>query len=216
MKILRFNDPLVMPESGESPEQCLKKAAPLLDTPGQLYVEKRGIPVNVADAAGLMFDVNFYGRPAVVFPLHNQYGHLTALHGRYLNTRRGENKMFTFGSVGGVACLLKSWKSNPLILVEGVFDALSLACCGWESIATVGRWASWLPEVLAGRVVWLAFDNSRPGESEVNQYTQRLKESHVRRLPPPALCKDWNTALVKRGSGAVTKWVQDHIAISSG
>jgi hypothetical protein len=216
MKTLRFKDPIVMPNTGESPEQCLAKAIPLMGTSGQEYVERRGIQVKVADAVGVLFDADFGGRPAVVFPMRNQFGNLTSLHGRYLDAGRGKNKMFTVGPGGGVASVLKGWQTEPLILVEGVFDALSLASCGWSSVATVGRWAPWVPEVLAGRLVWLAFDNGRPGEVEVMHYTQRLSESRVRRLPPPRLCKDWNTALVKRGPGAVTKWIHDHLAASSG
>jgi hypothetical protein len=215
MRTLRFNDPILMPNTGESAEQRLARAMPLRGTCGQGYVERRGISVEVADAAGLLFDADFGGRPAVVFPMRDQLGCLTSLHGRYLEARRGKNKMFTIGLGGGVASVMMGWQAEPLILVEGLFDALSLASCGWASIATVGRWAPWLPEVLAGRVVWLAFDNGRPGEAEVIHYTQRLPECFVRRLPPPTHCKDWNTALVKMGPGSVAKWIRDHLFASS-
>jgi len=47
--------------------------------------------------------------------------------------------MFTVGPGGGVAASSAGWRSEPLILVEGVFDVLSLAVCGWDSVATVGR-----------------------------------------------------------------------------
>ena len=33
------------------------------------------------------------------------------------------------------------------------------------------------------------------------------------RFNDPPRCKDWNTALVKRGRDAVTRWVRDRIAI---
>jgi len=48
--------------------------------------------------------------------------------------------MLTIGSGGGTASVLGGWQVEPLILVEGLFDALSLATCGWASVATVGRW----------------------------------------------------------------------------
>jgi len=215
MKTLRFDDPLLMPKTGESPEQRFARAVPLAGTPGQAYVERRGVPVDVAEAAGLMFDIDFGGRPAVVFVMRDREGSLASLHGRYLNTIRGQNKMLTIGPGGGAASVRGGWQAEPLILVEGLFDALSLATCGWASVATVGRWAPWLPEVSAGRVTWLAFDAGRPGETEVMRYTQRLHKSCVHRLPPPARCKDWNTALVKRGPDAVANWIRDHCAVAS-
>ena len=122
--------------------------------------------------------------------------------------------MLTFGQGGGVGSVLGGLHMEPMILVEGLFDALSLATCGWASVATVGRWAPWLPEVLSGRVAWLAFDTGRPGEAEVMRYAQRLSESCVHRLPPPPRCKDWSTALVKRGPGAVTSWIQSHLSVA--
>jgi hypothetical protein len=214
MRTPRFNDPLLMPGTGERPEQRFARAIPLAGTPGQEYVERRGVPVDIANAAGLMFDRDFGGRPAVVFPMRDREGRLASLHGRYLNTVRGQNKMLTIGPGGGAASMLGGWQVEPLILVEGLFDALSLATCDWASVATVGRWAPWLPEVSAGRVAWLAFDAGRPGEAEVMRYTQRLHKSWVHRLPPPTRCKDWNTALVKRGPGALTNWIFDHCAVA--
>ena len=214
MKTLRFNDPLLMPGTDESPEQLFARAIPLTGTSGQEYVERRGIPVTIADAAGLKFEKDFGGRPAVVFAMLDHEGRLASVHGRYLNTVRGQNKMLTIGSGGGAINVLGGWQVEPLILVEGLFDALSLATCGWASVATVGRWAPWLSEVLADRTVWLAFDTGRPGESEVRSYTQRLHQSRVHRLPPPLRCKDWNTALVKRGPGAVASWIRDHCSMT--
>jgi DNA primase len=214
MKTLRFNDPLLMPITGESVEQRLANTVPLRRSCGQEYVERRGISVEFAEAAGVMFDANFNGRPAIVFPMRDQFGQLTSLHGRYLEARRGKNKMFTFGSGGGVGNVLKGWQAEPLILVEGLFDALSLACCGWASVATMGRWAPWLPSVSAGRAVWLAFDNGCPGEAEAMHYTHRLATSHVHRLPPPKRCKDWNTALIKFGSDSLDKWICNNLSAS--
>ncbi|GLI36805.1 toprim domain-containing protein [Geobacter hydrogenophilus] len=136
---------------------------------------------------------------------------MVAVHGRYLHVVRGQNKMLTFGPGGGAVSVRGGWRVDPLILVEGLFDALSLATCGWGSVATIGRWAPWLPEVSAGRVVWLAFDASRSGEAEVARYAKLLCTSDIRRLLPPPLCKDWSTALVKRGRNAVTRWVRDRL-----
>ena len=212
MSMQRFNDPPRMPGTGESPEERIAHASPLAGTAGQVYVERRGVPLEVADAAGVLFDTNFGGRPAVVASLRDHRDTLVSVHGRYLHVVRGQNKMLTIGTGGGTVSVMGGWHIEPLILVEGLFDALSLATCGWASVATIGRWAPWLPEVTAGREVWLGFDASRPGESDVALYAARLSDADVHRLPPPPLCKDWSTALVKRGRSAVTRWVRDQLA----
>lgn len=210
--MLRFSDPPSMPGTGEAPEERLSRAVPLRDTPGEAYVERRGVPAQIADAAGVRFDANFGDRPAVLVPLHDHKETLASVHGRYLHTRRGENKMLTIGPGGGVVNVLGGWRAEPLILVEGLFDALSLAACGWASVATIGRWAPWLPEVSAGRVVWIAFDASRPGEADAVRWAGRFPAAEVRRLSPPPRCKDWSTALVKRGPAAVSRWVNDRLS----
>lgn len=206
-----FDDPPYMPDTGESPAERFARAAPLAGTPGQAYVVRRGIPEDLADAAGVRFDGDFGGRPAVLVAMRDKEDSVVAVHGRYLHVVRGQNKMLTFGTGGGAVSVRGGWRVDPLILVEGLFDALSLATCGWGSVATIGRWAPWLPEVSAGRVVWLAFDASRSGEAEAARSAGLLRASDIRRLPPPPRCKDWSTALVKRGRNAVTRWLHDQL-----
>ncbi|HYY95686.1 MAG TPA: toprim domain-containing protein [Pyrinomonadaceae bacterium] len=208
----RFTDPPRMPGTGESLEERLARAIDLTGTSGQVYIERRGVPVRVAAAAGVRFDADFGGRPAVLATLTDQAGTTVSLHGRYLHNVRGQNKMLTIGPGGGALSVLGGWRVEPLILVEGLFDALSLAVCGRACVATVGRWAPWLPEVASGRTVWLAFDNGRPGEADAAHYAALLRRADVRRLPPPPRCKDWNTGLVKRGRGAVARWVHESLA----
>ncbi|WP_431256251.1 DUF7146 domain-containing protein [Roseateles chitinivorans] len=204
-----------MPVSGESPDERFARARPLAGTPGQAYVEGRGIPLAVAHAAGLRFDPDWAGRPAVLVALRGRSGAMVSVHGRYLSTLRGQDKMLTIGPGGGVVDIQGGWHSGhnerdgPLILVEGLFDALSLAVCGRGGVATIGRWAPWLPEACADRLAWLGFDANRPGEREAAAYAQRL--SRVRRLPPPPRCKDWNTALCKRGRAEVARWLRGHL-----
>ena len=208
-------DPVCMPRSGESPDERFARARPLAGTPGEDYVVRRGIPLAVADAAGLRFDPDWAGRPAVLAALHDHAGVMVSVHGRYLSTLRGQDKMLTIGPGGGVVDLGVGWRNGndgPLILVEGVFDALSLAVCGCGGVATIGRWAPWLPGVCADRITWLGFDANRPGEREAAAYAQRL--SRVRRLPPPPRCKDWNTALCKRGRAEVSRWLRDRLALA--
>jgi hypothetical protein len=201
-----------MPGTGESPAERLAGAAPVAGTVGAAYLAKRKVPLDLAHAAGVRFDADFHGRPALVAPLLNRPGEVVSLHGRYLSVTRSEKKMFTFGPGGGLIEVLEGWRAEPLILVEGLFDALSLASCGWGCVATIGRWAPWLQDVSEGRVVWLAFDAGRPGEAEAELYSERLSCAAPRRMLPPPRCKDWNTALVKRGPALVARWVRDCIA----
>lgn len=205
-------DSLRMPLTGESPDERLARAQPLAGTPGQAYVERRGIALAVADAAGLRFDPDWGGRAAVLVGLHDRDGALACVHGRYLSTLRGQDKMLTVGPGGGVACVGGGWRAEPLILVEGLFDALSLAACGFSGVATIGRWAPWLPQVCVQRVVWLGFDANRPGEREAAHYAQHLCGATVHRLLPPPRCKDWSTALAKRGRAGVARWLRDSLA----
>lgn len=211
MKTHHFNDPTCMPITGLLPEQLLANAIPLAGSAGQAYVEHRGVPVAVATAAGICFDEDFGGRPAVIVALRDNKDRLTSVHGRYLETVRGQNKMLTIGQGNGVISVLDGWHAEPLIFVEGLFDALSIATCGWSAVATIGRWASWLPEVTTKREVWLALDACKPAEADVISYTAQLQNAKLRRVLPPPRCKDWNTALRKRGSVAVTHWLQQHI-----
>jgi hypothetical protein len=171
--------------------------------------------VPVADAAGVRFDPDFGGRPALVIPMRDRSDRLTAVHGRYLHADHSQDKMRTIGTPGGVVSVLGGWRADPLILVEGLFDALSLATCGWASIATIGREAPWLADVSTGRTVWIAFDSGKPGEAESARCSGLLRGARTHRLPPPARCKDWNTALVKLGPAAVSNWVSEHLAASS-
>lgn len=206
-----LRDTPLMPGTDLPPERVYCEARNLLDTPGQEYTERRGIPAGIAEEFGLRYHPCFGGRPAVVVALRDRDGTLTSIHGRYLHTARGQSKMLTVGIGGGAICLDKAWETHPLILVEGLFDALSLSVCGFQAIATIGRPVPWLVEVAAGRTAWAAFDNGRSGEVNAACYRNRLIGSEVRRLPPPERCKDWNTALLKLGARTVSKWLNDRV-----
>ena len=201
-----------MVRTGETAKERLARALLLMGTPGQTYIEKRGIPVNVAHDAGVRFDPDWDGRPAVIVPMRDAEGQLCSVHGRYLTHTGQQNKMLTIGPGGGVISIREGWRAEQVILVEGLFDALSLALCGRSAVATVGRWAPWLPRACAGKLVWLAFDGNRPGEAETVRYQRELAHSQTKRLPPPGHAKDWNTALVKHGRAAMESWLERHLS----
>lgn len=215
MKTRLFDDPLVMPGSSLSPQDILSDSQPLRGTEGEVYVMRRGIPIEIANAFGVRFHHNFGGRPAVVVALREKGGNITSVHGRYLSSTRRQKKMLTVGKGGGAISLPEAWRVDPFIVVEGLFDALSLATSGWQSLATIGRKVPWLNDVTTDRVVWAGFDTGRPGEANVDSYKKQMYAADVRRLPPPPRCKDWNTALVKRGRFVVSKWVSDHVGMEA-
>jgi len=202
-----------MPGTGEVLEDTLAHGVPLAGTAGQTYVERRGIGLAIAESAGVRFAPDFGGRAAVIAGLYDRHGTLVSVHGRYLEVNRMQDKMLTVGPGGGVVKVLDGWRAEPLIVVEGLFDALSLAVCGYACVATIGRWVPWLPEIAAGRAIWLAFDAAKSGEAEVSRYAERMPSSQVRRLLPPGRSKDWNTALVKRGRGVVADWVKRCLSV---
>jgi Toprim domain-containing protein len=211
----RFHDPPLLPGALLGPAECLARAQPLEASDGQAYVERRGIPVGIAAAAGVRFCPDWAGRPAVLTGLYDRDGELRSVHGRYLHNVRGQDKMLTIGAGGGAISVLGGWRTAPLIVVEGLFDALSLAVCGHAAIATIGRDVPWLASIAVGRAVHIAFDGTRPGEREAARLAAALVDARVHRLPPPPRCKDWNTALVKRGPSEVAKWLRDGVRRSA-
>ncbi len=211
-----FNDPSHMPKTGESPEDIFQKSSSLTGTAGAMYVERRGISLETAHKSEVRYCENFNGRAAVIVPLRDKENNIRSLHGRYLENRRHQNKMMTVGEDNGIISFLDGWQRDPVILVEGLFDALSLAQCGWPASAPIGRTVSWLPEVCKNRTVWLAFDACKPAEKDAEHYRKFLKESSTIRMLPPLRCKDWNTALVKRGAYRLSAWIEKHITNTEG
>ena len=205
-------DPVVMPITGETPEERLANGVSLFSTPGQQYVESRSIPVDIAHDAGVRFDPDWNGRAAVIVPMYGANRELCSVHGRYLQQVGSQNKMFTIGPGGGVLNVNKGLNSDVIIIVEGLFDALSLAVCGYGCIATVGRKAPWLPEHCKGKTILLAFDGNRPGETTAMLYKQWLVGANTQRLSPPGTSKDWNTAFIKRGRPVVEQWLKHNLA----
>ena len=148
----------------------------------------------------------------MIVPMTGANGALCSVHGRYLQQRGDEDKMFTIGPGGGILNVADGLAGDIIIIVEGLFDVLSLSLCGYSSIATVGRIAPWLPQVCNGKAVLLAFDGNRPGDATAQFYGQYLNGAIVRRLTPPDGAKDWNTAIVKKGRSIVERWLRLNVS----
>ena len=78
-------------------------------------------------------------------------------------------------------------------------------------MATIGRWATWLPDWCKGRDIWLAFDASKGADVEAARYRVTLSGAKVRRIRPPGRSKDWNSALRKQGVVALQYWLKAHL-----
>jgi DNA primase len=143
----------------------------------------------------------------VVAPLTGQDGRLLAVHCRWLG---GLPKMLNIGRAGGVFAPPGALQADPLVLVEGLFDSLSLLACGVPAVAVIGKWIDWLPGCAAGRAALLAFDGNKPGEAAAREYGERLEPGRWHRVRPPGATKDWNNALRKGGAGSLAGWLGRH------
>ena len=179
--------------------QQLAGAVPVAGTPGADYLAGRGIPVERAAAAGVLYAPRFYGRPAVLFPLRNRAGELVAVGGRYID--EGTPKARTAGPKKfGVFSTLGAFKGEPRVITEAPIDALSLAVAGIPALALDGvTWPDWLPKATAFQRVALAFDADDPGDIAAGKLTTALQRfgAKVERWRP--ITKDWNDDLTTLG-----------------
>ena len=184
----------------------LEGAVPVADTPGADYLEGRGIPVELATAAGVLYSPRFYGRPAVLFPLRDRDGELVGVGGRYVDgleerdknapkTRTaGRKKLGLFATPGAL-------EAERMVITEAPIDALTLALVGVPAIALEGtNWPDWLPKAAAFKPAVIALDADAAGDEATAKLTAVLSRfgAKVERWRP-ALGKDWNKALELAG-----------------
>jgi hypothetical protein len=184
-------------------------ASPLLGTRGADYLATRGIAPKLADAARVRFAVDFYGRPAVLFPLHDRSDLLVAVNGRYVDGRSDPKARTAGRKARGVFATRGAFDAEQLAICEAPIDALSLSMCGIPAIALCGTSApEWLAAACAFRRVGLAFDADEAGERAVARLVGNLTlGSRCARLCPP-VGKDWNDSLRDLGRITLTEWLQ--------
>ena len=190
------------PGHGPSPrepawQQQLMGARLVPGTAADDYLAARGLPADIAHIAGARYAPAFFGRPAVVFPLRAPDRHIVAVQGRYLD--RKQPRMRTAGTKqAGVLTTTGEFATTAVALTEAPIDALSLARLGMPAIALCGTsWPGWLPVLLFGRHVHLAFNDDDAGDSMADEMGRVLTSIAVQwqRLRPEG-CKDWNQALL--------------------
>jgi hypothetical protein len=190
-------------ETGDYWKPWLAFARPIRDTPGADYLRRRGVPVDVAEAAGVKFGT--WRQPgdhksklfdAVIFPIRNNTGKLIAAQARaiagdFKNTRGPKSQGVFFTTPG---------RSERLAITEAPIDALVLAACGLPAIALLGTtWPAWLPGALTGRNVALAMDADEAGDDCARKLGALLYSWRFR----PTAAKDWAELAEWRGLYAV-------------
>ncbi len=201
----------------------------LAGTAGELYVQRRGVPLLVAEAAEVRFASAWFNQASVVFPIKNRQGEIIAAQGRAV---RGNAKLTSGPKRNGVFfapapkshAVEKNDVFRPLdvvlpaiILTEAPIDALSLAACGFPALALCGTSGpDWLHISCGLRRVLLAFDADDAGEQAALVIGDRLQPfgSKCKRLMPPQ-GKDWNECLITLGNAALTDWLTTIILLGA-
>lgn len=185
------------------------------------YLCGRGLPADVASAAGARFSPNFMGRPAIVFPLRDQAGALRGAHARYVDGRDrpkartlGDKRESLFATAGAFSPFLPA-----LIVTEAPLDALSLAHASYPALAVCGTEPPvWFHRLCAFRRVLLAFDADAAGERAADKLAPMLESFGARceRLAPDddfGGAKDWNEALQTQGRDNLADWLAARVLV---
>ena len=167
---------------------------------------QRGIPLLFAVEARVRFASDWYGRPAVVFPMVNESGRLVAAEGRYIaagpKCRSAGTK-----ALGIFITSPQALEGTVACICEGPITALSLATCGLSAIALCGQNAApWLASRLALKTVYVALDwyeaHAAIRGKAIFRDLQAVR-ADCYHLDAPAGAGDWNDVLVTNGRQAL-------------
>lgn len=205
---------------------------PLEGTPGEDYLNARGIPVGLAQEARVRYcprwehweqegkagtgDCRWVLKGVsrrVVFPVYAEDQRtLVGVQARSISPAddhtasklsRGEISRGVFATTG-------AWNAEEVALVEAPIDALSLAVCGLPALATLGtNLPAWLAHALAFRRVLIGTDADEPGNAAADRWRTELRRRGavgLARLKPEG-SKDWNEALT-RDPAALRAYIQ--------
>jgi hypothetical protein len=154
-----------------------------LTAPGAQYLRSRGLDPDLAAATGIRSTSDWYGRPAVLFPLRDRAGELVAIQGRYTDNHSPKCRS-TSGT--GEAIFRAGDPSGVVAIVEGPLDALALHSAGVPAIALIGATApGWITRSLRGSIL-LATDADERGDRAATEIRRALRvdPARIARLRP--------------------------------
>jgi len=181
-----------------------ESSLPLGGTPGEIYLAGRGIPLEVAELHGVRYGRRFLQpRECLLFPFTDRERKVVALNARYLDGQAtktqsaGPRSHGAFWSPGAL-------DRDPVVVVEGPIDALSLFAAGVPALALVGTaGTTWLPEACAGKTVAVALDNDQQGDAASVRLAAQIAAAGGR----PHRCRphlnDWGDMLMSVGAEAL-------------
>jgi len=179
-------------------------AEPLPASVGARYLASRGVPVQLAEQAGVRHAPRWYGRPAVLFPVCDAAGQLVAVSGRHLDG--GTPAAHTGGAKSqGLFATPGALSAARVVITEAPIDALSLAAAGVPAVGLCGTSGpDWLPQSCAFRAVAVALDADAAGDAAAARLTPALVAlgATVERWRPSA-GKDWNELVARHGLAAL-------------
>src|SRR4030095_13195124 len=181
---------------------------PIRETEGAKYLERRGVPANIAAPAGVRFGTwwragerKYEPFDAVIFPVRDNAGNLVAAQARAIvggdKRTGGEKSEGVFFTTPG--------RSQRLAITEAPIDALVLAACGLPAIALLGTaWRAWLPGALVGRNVAIATDADEAGDKCAREFGALVASWRLR----PEGAKDWAELAEWAGLGEVRRQIE--------
>lgn len=185
------------------------------------YFTKRGIPEYVYRDTDLRIfslpvggQLSFMKQPlqdtAIFFPIRNDEGevvhvHYKLLHGGYYMSP-GSKPVY----------LTKKTALNDIVIVEGVFDALSVYTAGYRGAALLGHEITGNHDlsIFKDKPVVVMLDNDNAGKASVNSVASFLatvaSEVKIATIPSE-LGKDANDVLVKAGADKLKELIQNAV-----
>jgi hypothetical protein len=211
----KIDDPPARPDLVE-PLQKFHEALP--GGPGEEYLKKRGIPMEVAQKYGLGYAApglwpnpkKYFPQGCIVFPHTNPAREIVNLYGRAVDYGDSTPKKYRHAHLEGPRGVFnaQALANQEAFITEGSFDALSLLAAGYDACAIFGvnglRW----PWVKA-QVVVFGFDQDGAGEGWRDlAYQGTLLGKEVYFLPQETYANhnDLNAAWVATGQLDIGEW----------
>jgi hypothetical protein len=187
---------------------------PILWTPGAAYLRDRGIDDELAYEAGIRYADRFAVQDTagkewrrdercILFPFRDRGGRVVAVNIRFIDVPSSDQKRKTVtlgprntGAFMGPVAVADPLKRDPIVVVEGPIDALSLTMAGVPALALVGTAGTgWLPEACVLKNVALALDNDERGNDGAERLRGLLAPVGARMTRWRPAAKDWNDDL---------------------